>query len=139
MFAVGIDQPVVGSRWTPCRPKDENESTAKALAVYLNSSVGILSLLGGRDNRVPSYPQFSLDTLRSLQVPNFSQLGTDARDALATTYDWRQDDVLLPLPQMNNDPIRKQLDEAVTTALGLDPEWVAPGPPGAVGGTVCDE
>lgn len=123
--AVCLDQPSVGSRWTPCSPHDKNESTAKALAVYLNSSVGILSLLGGRDNRKPSYPQFSLDTLRSLRVPNFNKLGDDARDTLATTYDWRQDDVLLPLPQMNDDPVRKQLDDAVTSALSLDAEWVA--------------
>ncbi len=123
--AVSLDQPTVGSRWTPCRPHDKNESTAKALAVYLNSSVGILSLLGGRDNRKPSYPQFSLDTLRSLRVPDFNKLSTDARDALATTYDCYRDDVLLPLPQMNEDPIRQQLDEAVTTALGLDAEWIA--------------
>ena len=123
--AVTLDQPAVGSIWTPCRPHDQDISTMKALATYLNSSVGILSLLGGRDNRKPSYPQFSLDTLRSLRVPDFDKLGTEARDALATTYDWRRDDVLLPLPQMNDDPIRKQLDDAVTAALGLDEEWVA--------------
>ena len=123
--AVALDQSTVGSIWTPCRPHDESESTAKALAVYLNSSIGVLSLLGGRDNRKPSYPQFSLDTLRSLQVPNFNQLTTEARDALATTYDWRQDDILLPLPEMDDDPVRKQLDEAVTAALGLDADWVA--------------
>ncbi len=123
--AVVLDQRAVGSIWTPCRPKDQSESTAKALAVYLNSAVGILSLLGGRDNRVPSYPQFSLDTLRSLRVPDFHKLGSAARDALAATYDSLGDDVLLPLPQMNDDPIRKQLDEAVIAALDLDPEWVA--------------
>lgn len=95
------------------------------MTVYLNSTVGILSLLGGRDNRVPSYPQFSLDTLRSLRVPDFHKLGSAARDALAKTYDHLRDDVLLPLPQMNNDPVRKQLDEAVTAALTLDAEWVA--------------
>ncbi len=123
--AVTLDQPAVGSIWTPCRPYDKSESTAKALAVYLNSSIGILSLLGGRDNRKPSYPQFSLDTLRSLRVPDFQHLGTEARDALAKTHDRHQDDILLPLPQMNDDPVRKQLDEAVTAALGLDAEWVA--------------
>ena len=36
-----------------------------------------------------------------------------------------KDEVLLPFSQMNEDPIRKQLDDAVTDALGLDPEWVA--------------
>ena len=32
---------------------------------------------------------------------------------------------LLPLPMMHEDPVRQQIDEAVTTALGLDAEWVA--------------
>ncbi|MCY3557501.1 MAG: hypothetical protein OXH13_02490 [Chloroflexi bacterium] len=123
--AVCLDQQTVGSRWTPCSPHDGNLSTMKGLALFLNSSVGLLSLLGGRDNRKPSYPQFSLDTLRSLRVPDFAALGTDARDALATTYDRLQDEVLLPLPQMNEDPVRKQLDDAVIAALDLDPEWVA--------------
>ncbi|MYD55176.1 MAG: hypothetical protein F4W96_12865 [Chloroflexi bacterium] len=50
--------------------------------------------------------------------------GTDARNALVTIHNRRQDDVLLPLPQMNDDPVRQQLDEAVTAALNLDPEWV---------------
>ena len=31
------------------------------------------------------------------------------------------DDVLLPLPQSNDDPVRKPLDKAVTAALDLDP------------------
>ncbi len=122
--AVTLDQPTVGSIWTPCRPKRKSEATAKALAVYLNSTVGVLSLLGGRDNRKPSYPQFSLDTLRSLRVPNFHKLSA-ARDVLAAKCDSLCDDVLLPLPQMNEDPVRKQLDDAVTSALDLDAEWVA--------------
>ena len=32
---------------------------------------------------------------------------------------------LLPFPRMDEDPVRRQIDEAVTQALGLDPEWVA--------------
>ena len=123
--AVMLDQPAVGSIWTPCRPHDQDRKTMKALAVFLNSSVGILSLLGGRDNRKPSYPQFSLDTLRALRVPDFTTISTDARDALATTYDCHGDDVLLPLPQINVDPVRRRLEDAVTAALGLDAEWVA--------------
>ena len=108
-----------------CHPHDKNDSTVKAFAVYLNSAIAILSLLGGRDNRVPSCPQFSLNTLRSLRVPEFKQLGTEARDALANTLDQHRDDILLPLPQMNDDPARKRLDEALATALSLDAEWVA--------------
>ena len=118
-----LPEATVGSAWTPCRPNDPD--IAKALCIYLNSTPGLLSLLGGRDNRVPSYPSFSLDTLRGLPVPNFEALGSANRELLDGWFDWLQNDVLLPLPQMNQDPVRHQIDEAVTQALGLDPEWVA--------------
>ena len=121
--AVMLETPVVGSAWTPCRPSDPD--IAKALCIYLNSTPGLLSLLGGRDNRKPSYPSFSLDTLRSLPVPNFEALGSANHELLDGWFDWLQNDVLLPLPQMNQDPVRRQIDEAVTQALGLDLEWVA--------------
>ena len=32
---------------------------------------------------------------------------------------------LLPLPRMNDDPVRRQIDDAVIEALSLDAEWGA--------------
>ena len=123
--AVIVGQPALGSIWTPCRPHDDNPATQAALCAWLNSSPGLLVILGGRDNRKPSYPQFSLVTLRSIPVPNFPELGDDIRDALAAAYEELKNEVLLPFPQMNEDPVRKRLDAAVADALELDPEWVA--------------
>ena len=84
-----------------------------------------MSLLGGRDNRVPSYPSFSLDTLRSLPVPNLEDLDSEQLELFDGWFDWLAGDTLLPFPRMNEDPVRQQIDEAVTQALGLDAEWVA--------------
>ena len=123
--AVRLDEPAVGSMWTPCRPRDGGSTAQAALCAYLNSSIGLLAVLGGRDNKKPSYPQFSLDTLRSIPVPNFPALGEDVRDGLAGAYEKLKDETLLPFPRMNEDPIRRQLDDAVTEALGLDAEWVS--------------
>ena len=123
--AVIVEQPAVGSLWVPCRPKDGSGQTSRAFCIYLNSTVGLLSLLARRAHNVLSRPAFSLDTLRSIPVPNFAVLGDDARDGLAAAFELLKDEVLLPFPQMNEDPIRKRLDDAVTDALGLDPEWVA--------------
>ena len=120
---VMLSESAVGSRWVPCRTHDPD--IAKALCLYLNSTPGLLSLLGARDNRVPSYPSFSLDTLRSLPVPNFEALGAAERGLLDSWFDWLANDTLLPFPRMYEDPARRQIDEAVTQALGLDPEWVA--------------
>ena len=123
VIAVMLPEQAVGSIWTPCRP--HNPDLANALCLYLNSTPGLLSLLGARDNRVPSYPSFSLDTLRSLAVPNFAALGAAERDLLSSWFVWVQNETLQPFPQMHEDPVRQQIDDAVIKALGLDPEWVA--------------
>ena len=122
-----LDTPALGSAWMPCRPKPtqrQAEQWEQALCVYLNSSVGVLSLLGSRSNKIPSYPRFSLDDMRNLIVPDFTS-DDDAVARLAAAYDAYAEDVLLPLPQMDECATRKALDKAVCAALGIDSETVA--------------
>ena len=95
-----------------------------ALCAYLNSSIGILAMLAERDAKAPDYPSFSLDALRALRVPDFRERA-EARDALAEACDRLKDATLAPFPQMAEDPVRRELDDAVCAALSLDPEWVA--------------
>ena len=96
----------------------------KAICLFLNSTTGILSLLGSRTLRENSYPRFSLDDLRKLTVPNFAVIGVESVEILATAYDRLAEQKLLPLPQMHTDPVRLDLDDAVCQALNLDPERV---------------
>ena len=117
--AVILPERAVGSIWTPCRPHDPG--IAKALCLYLNSTSGLMTLLGMRDNRKPSYPSFSMDTLRSLPVPNFPALDPAKLDILDGWFEWLQRESLQSLPRMHEDPVRRQIDEAVTEALGLGP------------------
>ena len=126
MLAVRLDSPGLGSAWVPCRidPSDSVE-LEKALCLYLNSSMGILAILGGRTNRKPTYPRFSIDDMRKLTVPDFAAIGGPAVSQLAAAYDQYADSVLLPLPQLNDCPARAGLDAAVVAALGLDGELVA--------------
>ena len=120
--AAMLPERAVGSMWTPCRPHDP--SVTKALCLYLNSTPGVLSLLGARDNRKPSYPSFSLDTLRSLPVPNFAALGDAERELLSGWFDWLENEPLQPFPRMAEDPVRAQIDDAVIQVMGLDAGWV---------------
>ena len=120
--AAMLPERAVGSMWTPCRPHDP--SITKALCLYLNSTPGVLSLLGARDNRKPSYPSFSLDTLRSLPVPNFAALGDAERELLSGWFDWLENETLQPFPRMAEDPVRAQIDDAVVQVMGLDAGWV---------------
>lgn len=121
-LSVRLGARAIGSAWVPCKPG--SEASEKAICAYFNSSIGVLALLGNRSNRTPSYPQFSMDDMRKLVVPNFALLGHAAIAQLAAAYDAHDDAILLPLPQMDNDPTRRALDAALTDALGLDAEAV---------------
>ena len=126
-LSVRLGIPVVGSLWVPCRftlLESESEIQEKATCVFINSSIGILALLGDRTNKIPSYPHFSLNDLRNLVVPDFDTIGPEAVATLTDAYDAHAHQVLLPLPQMNQCPVRLALDEAVTNALDLDWELV---------------
>ncbi len=125
---VRLNTPALGSLWTPCRLTVSQNclpELEKALCVYFNSSVGILAILGDRTNKKPTYPQFSLDDLRKLATPDFAAIGGDAAAQLAAAYDAHAGNILLPLPQMNDCPIRRALDDAVIAALDLDREMMA--------------
>ena len=128
VLSVRLDTPALGSLWVPCRlhvSRDCLLEWEKALCIYLNSSIGVLAILGDRTNKTPSYPQLSLDDLRKLMVPDFATIGRDTAPVLAAVYDAHAEDMLLPLPQMDNCPVRRALDEAVIATLGLDREMVA--------------
>ena len=127
MLSVRLDVPALGSAWVPCKPNAasiETETLEKALCAYLNSSIGVLALLGDRSNKVPSYPQFSMDDLHNLIVPDFAAID-GAADRLAEAYDAHAKDALLPLPRMDDCQTRRALDDAVVDALGVDAEAVA--------------
>ena len=126
MLAVRLDNPGLGSAWVPCRIGSVVDSAEreKALCLYLNSSIGILATLGGRSNRKPTYPRFSIDDMRNYPVPNFAAIGGAAVSRLAAAYDRYATAVMLPLPQMNDCPVWQGLDAAVVDALGLYAEEV---------------
>ena len=126
VLSVRLDTPALGSLWVPCRLHGSRDCLLeweKALCIYLNSSIGVLAILGDRTNKTPSYPQLSLNDLRKLVVPDFAAIG--GAPVLAAIYDAHAEDTLLPLPQMNACPVRRALDEAVIATLGLDREMVA--------------
>ena len=119
--------PVVGSAWVPCRvnaPPDRREKMDKALCVFLNSSVGILSMLGDRTNKKPTYPNLSIEDLRKLRIPDFAAMGDGAVWRMAMDYDSIAKRPLLPLPQMDSCAVRRTLDESVCAALRIDRETI---------------
>ncbi len=122
VVATTLPERALGSLWVPIHPAEDDEQLGSAICLWLNSTIGLLCATGGRGNKVLSRAEFSIDAQRSIPVPKFMP---DALARLSWHFEMLKDETLLPLPQMHEDPVRIALDDAVTEALGLDPEWVA--------------
>ena len=125
--SIRLDERALGSLWVPCQinpSKHDEDLLEKALCVYLNSTTGILAILGDRTNKIPSYPHFSMDDLNRIPVPDFATMDEAQVGELAAAYDEHCESLLLPLPRMQECETRQALDRAVIHALGINAEIV---------------
>ena len=132
--SVRLPHRTLGSAWVPCKPSREPyptdtnywvEAVEKAICAYLNSTLGILAIVGNRSIRDLSYSQFSMDDLNKISVPDFAKHDAQKVIAMASAYDAMCNMTLLPLQQMEECDTRKALDHAIISALGIAPELVA--------------
>ena len=91
----------------------------KAMCAYLNSTIGILALLYAGSPNVLGRTEPSLQALRSIPVP---KLNEEQTAELADAYDKHRNKTLEPLKQPCD--TRKQLDEAVASALRIEAEQI---------------
>lgn len=119
--ALNSSLPTVGMSWTPVRPypnTTENPTKwSKAITAYLNSTVGIISMLGIRIPRKPLYPRFSITGCQdSIPIPSFSEpdigMLSDIFDDVAKTETRKWSDP--------NDPIRIKLDKSLSKIIKND-------------------
>lgn len=113
LAAVLTEAPAVGSAFCPAIAKDDTH--AKALCVWLNSSLGLLGLYGNRTLKVLAYPRFSMEDMRSLPVPDLTD---EQASGLATAFDEHADSEMLPFKSLNDCAVRAALDTAVGDAVG---------------------
>lgn len=119
--ALNSSLPTVGVSWTPVRPypntTENHTKWSKAITAYLNSTVGIISILGIRIPRKPLYPRFSINGCQdSIPVPSF--LETD----ISTLSDIFDDVAKIETRKWSdpNDPIRIKLDKSLSKIIKLD-------------------
>lgn len=118
VVSVRCDEATVGSRWVPAAPLNQTHEPrwSKALAVYVNSTVGVLAVLSAAAPTILSRPNLSINAMRSIPVPRLTE---QQEDALAAVFDAARDEPLLPLRDAEQCPTRRQLDDAVAAALGI--------------------
>lgn len=121
LVALRVSQPVLSNVWWSLSLHDSvaSDQAEKALALWLNSTLGLLLLLSSREETRGAWVDFKKPILAELPVLDLSRLSSLQLEQLANDYDSLSNKELLPLPDMNNDPTRAKIDESIGRVLNL--------------------
>jgi len=122
LSAVRLNVKVLSDVWWPLLVRKAKFDTAgleKALALWLNSTLGLLLLIGHREETEGAWVQFKKPVLGRMPVLDFSIINTNVQKKLVHAFDSLCKNLLLPFPNMDSDPTRAAIDEAVAAALHL--------------------
>jgi hypothetical protein len=121
VVAVRAEEPVLSNTWWPVAltgPKSEIEE--KALAVWLNSTIGLLTVVGARVDTRGQWIDLKKPILEGLDVLNVATLDESRVASLAAGFDTFAEAKLSSVTEIDRDPIRAALDREVMAALGVD-------------------
>ncbi len=108
---------VLSNVWWPIRNGDPRRD--KALAAYLNSTLGILALLATRNTTQSSWVKLKKADLQRLPVLDVRALSEEKLDALSALFDVVSEMEFERLPAMAECPARRALDDGLSRILNL--------------------
>ena len=117
VVSMSLDAPVLSNVWWEIGT--DSRTTDKALAVWLNSSLGLLTLLAQRTSTEGGWVALKKAELRALPVLDVRALGAEQREGLAALFDAMAGEEFERLPAMAQCPARAALDAGVARILGL--------------------
>ena len=117
VVAMRSDARVLSNVWWPVRVEDD--SMEKALALWLNSSLGLLTVLTQRTSTEGGWVAMKKGDLEELPVLDLRQLTIEQLQGMADLFDELAEAEFERLPGMVDCPSRVALDDGLSRILGL--------------------
>ena len=117
IVAMRSETRVLSNVWWPIRV--EEEANEKGVAVWLNSSLGLLTLLAHRTSTRGGWVAMKKADLEELPVLDVRHLTPAQLQGLSDLFDRLVEDEFERLPGMAHCPARRSLDDGISEILGL--------------------
>ena len=117
VVAVRSGTEVLSNVWWPVRIDDV--SREKALAIWLNSSLGLLTLLAQRTSTEGSWVAMKKADLQEMPVLDVRRISAEQLEELSKLFDQLAEAEFERLPAMAQCPARRALDDGLSEILGL--------------------
>lgn len=119
LIATGFEKEVLGNTWWALKPHDLDSQQQKALLLWLNGSLSVLLFFGRRVVTEGAWMQMKKPAWASMPVLNVRTLSSKQLVKLADSYDGLSTQQLDPISHLNSDATRLQIDETISTVLGI--------------------
>jgi len=119
LVCVRLTEPALSNVWWPVAMKRQGINAEKALALWLNSTLGLLTFFGHRVPTRGPWVQFKKPLLTAMPVLNVHALDRRQLSQLASTYDSIADLEFNTMQNMGEDEARISIDGALSHVLGL--------------------
>ncbi|MHC2582247.1 hypothetical protein ACVI1J_005576 [Bradyrhizobium diazoefficiens] len=119
VLAIGFKNAVLGNTWWSLKDSGLSREQKKALLLWLNSSLALLLFFGRRVITQGAWMQMKKPAWSSMPVLDVRALSGEQLKALAASYDELSIKSLLPTAQLDDDPVRKEIDAALAAQLKL--------------------
>jgi hypothetical protein len=116
LVAVRSSEKVLSNTWWPVVA---DAGMDKILALWLNSSLGVLSLIAARVDTEGAWVELKKPILEELLVIDPRELSADTKKKLVAAYDELAKAEIQALPHIAKDEVRGKIDKAVADALGI--------------------
>jgi hypothetical protein len=121
--AVTLPSKALSNVWWPTRWDGSDESTNRKmeqrLALWLNSSLGLLGMLGVRQDTEGPFVKFPKAWWESAPVLDLNSLSQEDYEALDDLWDEISDESFDPFPDLADDDTREKIDETFEEILGI--------------------
>jgi hypothetical protein len=119
VIGAAFSKKVLGNTWWGFDDSSLTREQKKALLLWLNSTLGILSYYGRRAITEGAWMQMKKPAWSSMQVLDVRHLKDAKLAKLAEAFDSLAKTELAPIAQLDLDPARKKIDSAICRALNL--------------------
>jgi hypothetical protein len=119
VIAIGLPKSALGNTWWGFDDSLLTDDHRKALLLWLNGTLSILSYFGRRAITEGAWMQMKKPAWASMPVLDVRALTATQLKDLAAAYDRLSIRELAPIAQLDNDPVRQEIDAALCKSLGL--------------------
>jgi hypothetical protein len=124
VVCVQLPRKALSNTWWPLSYKhgtaDEKREAEQVLALWLNSTLGLIMLMAARVDTEGPWIQIKKPILAGLQVLDATRLTPQKRSRLARLYEQVKARELGRIPDIANDATRAQIDAGLMGIMGID-------------------